>query len=86
MKTSFTAPSNSSGHKVKKRRSRKTKDSFAKAGGLGSELEGLKYNLVYQDSGKDKEFEAQEEEYDEIQVEDINMNEFAAIQGSFLGS
>ena len=66
MKTSFAAPSNSSSHKVKKRRSRKTKDSFAGAGGLGSELEGLKYTPVYQDTGKDKAFEAHEEEYDEI--------------------
>jgi len=64
MKTSFTAPSSKSRHS--RHRSRKTKDSFAKGGGLGSELEGLKYKPVYQDTGKDKAFEAHEEEYDEI--------------------
>ena len=85
MKSSFT------GHKRESHRRRKSeKDSFVKEGGLGSELEGLKYKPVYQDAGQDKIYEAQEdvevEEYDEIQIEDINMNEYAAIQGSFLGN
>jgi hypothetical protein len=61
MKNSFT------GHRRESRRHRKSeKDSFVKEGGLGSELEGLKYKPVYQDKCQDKIYEAPEEEYDEI--------------------
>ena len=64
MKTSFTGRS---GHKSGRRRqSRHAKDSFVKGGGLGSELEGLKYKPVYQENRKDQTFAAHEEEYDEI--------------------
>ena len=81
MKSSFT------GHR---RESRNTKDSFVKGGGLGSELEGLKYKPAHQEVRKDSILEAQEEEYHELQIEDINMNEYTAdevmISGSFLGN
>jgi hypothetical protein len=46
-----------------------------KQGGLGSELEDIKY----------KEVEVKQD-FEEVQVEDINMNDYSGIQDSFVNN
>ena len=51
------------------------KDSFVKGSGLGSELENLKYKVNYDDMNKNQIYEQNENDFDEIQIEEMDMND-----------
>lgn len=57
------------------RRREREKDSFVGPGGLGAELNGLEYKNV-----------PVKEEYDEVQVEELHLETYSNIHGSFVGN